>query len=41
MTTDLLVAFAAGVIVGGALDRLLFPVVFAVWRRLIRRDDGR
>ena len=38
---SLAVGFVAGFLIGGGTDRILFPVVFAFWARLVRRrDDG-
>ena len=40
-TPSLATGFVIGFLVGGGTDRILFPIVFRVWERLVRRRDGR
>lgn len=43
MTADFALGLGLGIIIGGALDRIAFPVVLGVWYRVVRhlRDDAR
>lgn len=43
MTFDvpsLAIGFVMGFLIGGGTDRLLFPLVFGSFARLVRRRDG-
>ena len=40
MTADFALGLGLGVIIGGALDRILFPVALNLWYRVVRHGGA-